>query len=92
MACTTAPLELPSQALIAPMEPSPGPTRSGPYPVVGRSSPDVVSVEVIRSDGSRRETYVEDGFHSVMMSADKASDMTYLVTTKDGIITTVGID
>lgn len=89
---TTAPLELPRQALIAPMEPSPGPTRSGPYPVVGRSSPEVVSVEVIRSDGSRRETYVKEGFYSVMMSADKATDMTYVVTTKDGVITTVGID
>lgn len=74
------------------MEPSPGPSRSGPYPVVGRSSADVVSVEVMRSDGSRRETYVPDGCYSVMMSADKTSDLTYVVTTKDGVITTVGID
>lgn len=84
------PSEMPGQSLISPFEPTPKATDTGPYPVIGRAAPEVVSVEVIRADGRRREAYLLRGFYSLMLPATQVSDLTYVVTTEDGERTTMG--
>ncbi len=85
----TQPAAMPENAPIAPFELSPAPTDKGPYPVIGQAAPDVTSVDVVRADGRRRETYLQDGFYSLMLPATDAQGLTYVVYTEDGESTTM---
>ncbi|MGC1208070.1 MAG: hypothetical protein WA880_08970 [Ornithinimicrobium sp.] len=86
----TLPVEMPPGAPIEPMEPTPGPTAKGPYPVMGRAAPNVTEVVVVLADGKRRDAYVQDGFYSLALPATDAVDLSYEVETDDGKTTTIG--
>lgn len=81
--------DLPPGAPIAPFTMSPAPTEKGPYPVLGQAAPNVISVDVIRADGKRRETVLENGFYSLMLPATEAEGLSYVVYTDDGESTTI---
>ncbi len=88
----TQPLSLPPGAPIARFEMSPAPTDKGPHPVIGQAASNVTSVDVVRADGKRRETVLENGFYSLMLPATDAEGLTYVVYTDDGESTTIGSD
>lgn len=86
------PAEMSPNALIEPLEPAPGPTDKGPYPVMGRAAPNVTEVVVVLADGHRQDTAMHEGFYSMMLPATDAVDLTYVVSTADGEARTIESD
>lgn len=86
----TLPEAMPLRAPIESMDPTPRPTDTGPYPVMGRAAPTVTAVVVVSADGNRRDALVQDGFYTAMLPATEVEGLSYVVKTDDGETTTLG--
>lgn len=75
--------EVPTDELIAPLQPLTQAQDTDRYPVVGRVAESVTAVEVHMADGQRIDAHVQDGFYAALVPGDSPKT-SYVVETDDG--------